>query len=188
MWWSRARSAVAGERVGDCSGAIRPERARAELATFEPRRHDLPPLGICGDHLGALAAIADAAFDVIPADAVVRQPFRAGHFAEVAVFEPPYPQFFREVRAVDIGDFDFAVAVEISRTNGGKPAMRLADMGCLRDAAFRPPHGQPPALGQGGFHDDHFRRTIAVEVGQPGGEVFEHKLFRQSEKPPRAVA
>ena len=47
----------------------------------------------------------------------------------MAVLVAPDAQGFGQVRAVDIGDFNMAITVQIGRGDGGQPAMRAADMG-----------------------------------------------------------
>jgi hypothetical protein len=83
------------------------------------------------------------------------------------------------MRAVDIGDLHGAVAVQIGRADRGKPAVGAADVwrGCEQAEALpvrrMPVDGEARTKVAVALHHDDFDPSVAVEIGEAGGEVLE---------------
>ena len=82
--------------------------------------------------------------------------------------------------AVDIGNLNAPVAIQVSRPDDCQPAMRAADIrggGCEHEIRSAPAvDGKLCAeLAVAARHDD-LVRAIAVEIGEARGHVFEHMI------------
>ena len=71
-----------------------------QLPINKTRRADLGPIGVSGDHLWALSAIADPASDVNFADPVIGQAGNHCDFCKFIILKPPNPQGFCQMRPI----------------------------------------------------------------------------------------
>jgi len=77
------RALLAGEScVEACAAGVGADGAGLKLAVLECGGHDGTPIGRGGDHLRALAAIAEATANVALSYAVVCEACKLGHFCQ----------------------------------------------------------------------------------------------------------
>ena len=145
------------------------------------------PAWVREDHLGAVAAVSQAAGDVFLADPVVCDAREGCHFDEGVAFEADDPQGLGQMGPVDIGRLDHAVAVEIGDGHRCQPAEALADPARGGLQPLRPIGGEAGAPAGVAFDDHHLEGPVAIEIGEPGRGILEDPGLGELD-PERAVA
>ena len=144
-------------------------------SALDARGDQSGPFQVGGDHLRAVAAIADAAADHCVADAVVGQARCSRHLGQPAGGKGPDPQDAREMRRLDIGDVEPAVAGQVGDADRREPAEPRADIrraGKGRKAtAIDLPDRQRGAPGLHALDGDDLGRRS----GDGGGDGEQHR-------------
>ena len=87
--------------------------SRRKRAIGKCYRVKVAPSGICNDHFRPLAAVANTAGNIVFADRVVGESGKLGDQRQFRVLKAPDPDQAGQMRAIDIGNLDQAVAVQI---------------------------------------------------------------------------
>ncbi len=90
------------------------------------------------------------------------------------------------MRAINIGDLDPTVAIQISRNQRRQPPKTRPDIGRRRDHTVGTINRQPRAPFRVALNGDDLHHTVPIDIKQPWRRIFKDRTLWQRQPPHRA--
>lgn len=112
-------------------------------------------------------------------DAVVGETWQARDLGQPSVDGAQDHEVLHKVGAIDIGDLDPTVPVQIANTGRGEPAVALADKAGRGAQSIGAIDSEARPEGKVSLDHDDLGAAVTVDVGEPRLDILEHPGVRQ---------